>query len=180
MPRRPSAKIHILLILGSSPSTAKARYLLEIDGFRVEQFGESEYVCRDSDHVQQEPHSSWVNDKADGSVVSTISPQLSSLPTTPHKSPSRYSKEWNTPTSSSSNVSNDSVSVPSSPSVSSRESLFEDQDVSDCELGSSEQVNPLVFAHSTEETSLRTGERQLFKALFAHGDSLGFGDEIRE
>ena len=41
------AKIHNLLILGPSPSTAKARYLLEFDGLRVEQFGEREYRHRD-------------------------------------------------------------------------------------------------------------------------------------
>ena len=172
------AKVHILLILGPSPSTAKARYLLEFDGFRVEQFGEREYRHRDSS-LAERGHCSSENE--DEPAASSSSSETSNPSTPPRKSPG-YADKWQTPTSSSSKGSYDSKSVPSSPSATSSESHSDsgDEESSECQLELEEEANPLVFLQSVEEASLRAGERLLFRALFAGDDALGFGDEICE
>ncbi|KAF8522376.1 hypothetical protein JB92DRAFT_1729395 [Gautieria morchelliformis] len=177
-PRRRPAKIHIFLVLGPSPSAAKARYLLELDGFRVERFGEWQYSRRDRDHAPQQRCSNESKDGPVGSGESISSPRPPSRPTTPRTTTSQPLDDWDSPFSSSSGTSYDAVSVPGSPSVTSGSSIS-DEGPSECREGLSERLTQSILEQRVE-ASLRTGERLLVRTLFADHEGLGFGDEICE
>lgn len=171
--RRHPAKVYILLVLGPSPSAAKARYLLEIDGFRVEQFGEWEYSRYNRDHQCSDGNED--EDNCDESSE-FISPTRTPIrPTTPQKPCSEDLDECDSPCSPSSRASYP-ASVPSSPS----ETSLSDDGQSESSIGLSEEPNSFTLNQRAEEASLHTGERLLYRALFAGDEGLGFGDEICE
>ena len=181
--RRHPAKLHILFVLGPSPSTAKARYLLEINGFRVEQFGEWQYSCCDSAHSATEQRSSESESESESEdelvgLRGFPSPApVPTLPRTPQKPLSEHLDEWESPSSPSSGAACYPQSVPSSPSETT---LSDDGELSESSIGFPEELNPLVLEQRSEEASLHDGERLLYRALFAGDEGLGFGHEICE
>ncbi|KAF8522431.1 hypothetical protein BU17DRAFT_64361 [Hysterangium stoloniferum] len=196
-PTRRPAKIHILLLLGPSLSMAKARVLLEVDGLRVERFGEWEFMSRHPRNSAADHKA--VNEDADNAIQQSSAasawPELREPPSTPspRRSPSHGGSSWNTPKTSSSDEDELEVSSPSStppsPSESSTASSLETSS-SDSENGAEERNLNSPVRHSPqfnlngvssyveEEESLRKGERLLSRAVFSGEEGLNLGDEI--
>ncbi|KAF8580524.1 hypothetical protein K439DRAFT_298359 [Ramaria rubella] len=175
--RRHPAKVHVLFVLGPSPSAAKARVLLELDGLRVERFGEREHLYRNRNCEAEE--SDELSECGSGGDLSA---QLSRPLITPPRKLYKKLGESDLPRRPSLEACADSDGPPpSSPPPSDNSSFSDDDGLSIDEelIELPGEVHSLPDPHHVEETLLRAGERLLSRALFT-GEGLGFGNEICE
>ncbi|KIJ47753.1 hypothetical protein M422DRAFT_248761 [Sphaerobolus stellatus SS14] len=180
------AKVHLFLVIGPSPSSSKARFLLELDGFRVEKFGESHYLSQkaiedsvDSDADTDEGSETGSESESDEYEEEIQEQDISSRPCTSQR-PTTLDASSCLATPESHCTSGSSVLSSPPASVSSGDS-DSDSDIDDLEDSETQRVlqdNVLAEAQQAEEASLKAGERLLSRALFTGGDGIGFGDEI--
>lgn len=158
---RPPALVHVLVVLGPSPSGGKYRFLLELNGLRVEKFGEKAYLARMAAEADSEDEESECEESEGEDVGSDGSNGLQEdFPLASQHSTSPQA------------LSSSGHSVPPSPSPSSVLSSEASED------DENSLHHAIVGAQQLDEASLRAGERLLSRALFTSGDRLEFGDEI--